>query len=189
MSDSTPADTTADPGSPPTDVSEPDTGDQTPDLTAEVDKWKAQARKHEERAKANAQAAKELEEFKRQSMSETEKAIDEARTSARREALVEAGGKVAAAEIRAAATGRMDEDQLDTLIDNVNLARFVDEDGEVDRQAVAQFVDGIAPKPSDETTAIVPTLDMGQGTRNAGQNAALNGDPLLRSLKDKLGIS
>ena len=188
MTDTAPADTTTDSAEQP-DASKPDTGDQTPDLTAEVDKWKALAKKHEARAKDNAKAAQELEEFRKQSMSETEKAIEQARTEGRREALTEAGAKIAAAELRAAATGRMTTEQLDTLVEGINLARFVDEDGEVDRDAVVKFVDGIAPPPTEDTTSTATALDLGQGTRNAGQNAALNGDPLLRSLKDKLGIS
>ena len=162
MSDTAPADTTTDTGSQ-TDASEPDTGDQAPDLTSEVEKWKAQARKHEERAKANAQAAKELEEFKRQSMSETEKAIEQARTEGRQQALAEAGGKIAAAELRAAASGRMSDEQVDTLLDGLNLARFVGEDGEVDRDAVTKFVDGIAPKQQEATPPGFP--DLGQGAR------------------------
>jgi hypothetical protein len=184
MSDTTPA-TDAPDTADQTDTSEPDTGDQGgPDLTAEVEKWKAQARKHEERAKANAKAAQELDEFRKQSMSETEKAIELARTEGRREALTEAGGKVAAAEIRAAATGRMNDEQVSTLLENVNLARFVDDAGEVDRDAVVAFVDGIAPQPTEQPT--VP-VDLGQGARTGG-TLPLNGDPLLRDLKSKLGI-
>ena len=184
MSDTAPAPSTDDAGQT-DDATEPDTGDETTDLASELDKWKAQARKHEERAKANAKAAQELEEFRKQSMSETEKAIEEARSAGRREALTEAGAKIAAAEIRASATGRMADEQVATLLENVNLARFVDDDGEVDREAVAAFVDGIAPPPAENQTA---TVDLGQGTRNAGQHVALNGDPLLRDLKSKLGI-
>lgn len=164
MSDTAPAPSTDDAGSQ-TEQSEPDTGDQTPDPTAELEKWKAQARKHEERAKANAKAAKELEDFKRQTMSETEKAIDEARTAGRREALTEAGSRIAAAEFRAAASGRMGLEQIETLLDGVNLARFVNDDGDVDRSAVSKFVDGIAPQPTENQPA-VPLLDLGQGARD-----------------------
>lgn len=163
------------------------TGD---DPAAEVERLRGElqkARKWEERAKANAKAAKELEEFRQQSMSETEKAIEQARTEGRRQALTETGQKIAAAELRAAASGRMTDEQLTTLLDGLNLARFVDDDGEVDREALTAFVDGIAPKPTEDEPA-VPLLDLGQGARSVGQNAALNGDPLLRSLKEKLGI-
>lgn len=155
-----------------------DTGDQSTDLESELTKWKAQARKHEERAKANAKAAKELEEFKRQSMSDTERAIEEARSEGRKQALGEAGSKVAAAEVRAAATGRMSAEQVDTLIDGINLARFIDDDGEVDRDAVTKFVDGIAPQRDSSGS----TLDLGQGARGTGAGPAKTDmDSLLRA--------
>lgn len=59
--------------------------DATPDPSAEVEKWKAQARKNEERAKANAAAAKELAELKAAQMTESEKLAAE-RDAARAEA-------------------------------------------------------------------------------------------------------
>lgn len=177
MSETAPAPSTDDADGQ-TEVSEPDTGDQAPDLTAELEKWKAQARKHEERAKANAKAAQELEEFRKQSMTATEKAIEEARTVGRREALTEAGSKVAAAEIRAAASGRMTGEQLHTLLENVNLARFISDDGEVDADAVASFVDGIAPQ-QDGTPS---PLDLGQGARGTGAGPSKTDmDSLLRA--------
>lgn len=154
---------------------------------AEAEKHKSLSRKHEERAKANANAAKELEQFRQQTMTETEKAIEQARNEGRQLALTEVGAKVAAAEFRAAAAGRLDPEQVDTLLENLNVGRFIGEDGEVDREAVARFVDGIAPKPTEESSTAT-ALDLGQGTRT-NQNAALNGDPLLRDLKSKLGIA
>jgi ferric-dicitrate binding protein FerR (iron transport regulator) len=141
---------------------DPDTGADTPDHAAEAEKWKALARKHEAQAKANAKAAKELDEFRKQSMTETEQAVEEARNDGRRQALVEAGSRIAAAEVRAAATGRLTADQLDTLLDGINLARFVSDEGEVDQTAVAKFVDGIAPQPEGRTAA----FDLGQGARD-----------------------
>lgn len=180
MSDTAPADAPNEPTDAATDdASEPDTGDQADDLTAELDKWKAQARKHEERAKANAKAAQELEEFRKQSMTETERAIEQARIEGRQQTLAEVGSKVAAAEVRAAATGRMSAEQIATLLDGLNLARFVGEDGEVDSAAVAQFVDGIAP-PKDDTAP--SPLDLGQGNRGTGAGPAKTDmDSLLRA--------
>lgn len=160
------------------------TDTDAPDLPAEVEKWKGLAHKHEKRAKDNAEAAKQLEQFKQQSMTDTEKAIEQARAEARADALAESGGKVAKAELRAAAAGRLDAEALDMLLDGINLAKFLDEDGEVDAVKVQAFMDGIAPK--SETTTAVAALDLGQGAR--GNNHALNGDPLEQSLKAKLGI-
>lgn len=48
--------------------------DDKPDPQAEIDKWKALARKHEQQAKANADAAKKLSELEDAGRSEIEKA-------------------------------------------------------------------------------------------------------------------
>lgn len=152
------------------------------DWKAEAEKLQRESRKWEDRAKANSKAAKDLEEFRRQSMSEAEKAIEQARTEARQQALVEVGAKVAAAEFRAAAAGRLDPSQVDTLLDGLNLARFIDEAGDVDREAVTRFIDGVAPPAGSDSFP-----DLGQGNRGT-TDVALNGDPLLRDLKSKLGI-
>lgn len=161
-------------------------GDGT-DWKAEAEKWQSLARKHEDRAKANSSAAKELEEFRRQSMTEQERAIDAARAEARAEAIAEFGGRLAEAEFRAVAAGRMSDEQVATLLEGVNLARFVGDNGEVDRAAVARFVDGIAPKQEQDAPKTPAFPDLGQGTRSNG-SMALNGDPLLKSVMAKLGI-
>lgn len=162
-----------------------DTGDNK-DWQSEATKWQNLARKHEERAKANATAAKELEQLRQQSMSDQEKAMATARAEGKAEALAAVMGKLAAAEIRAAAAARLSDEQLEALLEATNVAVFIGEDGEIDRAKVQRFVDGIAPPLTEEETR--PRFpDLGQGARG-GSNAALNGDPLLRDLKSKLGI-
>lgn len=167
-----------------------DTGATTVDHAAEAEKWKNLSRKHEERAKANSTAAKELEELRAKSMSDQEKAVDEARKAGKAEGLAATGARLVKAEIRAAAAGRLSDDQLKTLVDNLNPAAFLTEDGDVDEEKVSTFVKGIAPQTDEETTTTTSPLvpDLGQGARG-GDKAALNGDPILRSVKAKLGIS
>lgn len=184
MSDTTDTTTTTaeEPQGTDTTSAEPQGSDT--DWKAEARKWEERAKKNEAKAKEHATAAKELEQLRQQSMTDAEKAIEHARTEARQQALAEAGGKVAAAEIRAAAAGRLEAAQVETLLDGLNLARFIDDNGDVDRDKVAAFVDGIAPK-TDTAPAGFP--DLGQGTRST-QQMALNGDPLEQTLKQKLGI-
>lgn len=164
------------------------------DWRTEAEKWKELARKHEERAKANAAASKELETLREKSMSEQEKAVAQAKRDGYAEGLAAGSSKVAAAELRAAAAGRMTEAQVEALLEATNLAAFLGEDGEVDRTKVTKFVDGIAPKAAeteeDAGAGSRPPRrpDLGQGARGGGSNTALNGDPLLRDLKAKLGI-
>lgn len=147
------------------------------DWRSEADKWKALARKHEK-------AAKELDELRQQTMSDTEKALAQARTEGRTEGLAAGAARLAAAEIRAAAAGRMGNDQLDALLEATNLAVFIDDNGEVDRNRVGKFVDGIAPKVEPGPQ---PFPDLGQGARG-GTAGTLADDPLLRDVKAKLGI-
>jgi len=72
---------------PPDHTSEPggSGGDTSPDQQAEAEKWKALARKHEQQAKANAEAAKKLAEIEEGNKTELQKLTD-ARTAAEKEA-------------------------------------------------------------------------------------------------------
>lgn len=158
-----------------------ETDTDTTDYKAEAEKWKNQARKHEERAKANASAARELEQFRTAAMSDQEKAVEAARAEGRTEALRESGTKVVDAEVRAAAAGRSVD--IEALLEGLDRAKFLGDDGEADRDAITAWVDRVAPKP-EPTEAGFP--DLGQGVR--GQAQALNGDPLLRDLKSKVGV-
>lgn len=179
MSD-TAADTATD--APETTAEAPETAPDTgTDLTAELEKWKAQARKHEDRAKANSAAAKELEKLREQSMTDQERAVEEARKAARAEALAEVGASRVDDAVRVAAAGRPVD--VDALLDGLDRSRFLNEDGQPDRDAITSWVDRIAPA-TDPTTQRV---DLGQGARSSAA-LALNGDPLLNDLKSKLGI-
>lgn len=130
-----------------------------------------EAASYRTKAQANAQAAKELEAFKQATMSETEKAIAEAKAEGRMEALREGGGKLVAAEIRAAAAGRLTQKQLDALLDGTNLAAFVDDDGEVDRAKVSKYVEGIAPAEAPRNSGFP---DLGQGARGTNGGGDMN---------------
>lgn len=154
-------------------------GTATPDLTAEVEKWKSLSRKHEERARANAEAKAELDRLREASATDQEKAI----MAARREAAQSFGSKLAEAQFRVAGAGRLDADQLDGLLGVVDLKRFVDDNGDPDIDAITAAVSRVAPKSVDQ--GIPPDDHQGDHSR---QHMALNGDPLLNSLKGALGI-
>lgn len=118
--------------------------DDTTDWKAEAEKWKATSRKHEQRAKDNAAAAKERDELKRQGMSDAEKAADEAAAKARAEERTRLAGKLARQGFLAAAAGRVPN--AAEVADDLNLSRYVAEDGEVDEKGLAELVDRLAPK-------------------------------------------
>jgi hypothetical protein len=106
---------------------------------AEVEKWKALARKNEDKAKLHAAAAKELDALKASNMSETEKAVAEAEARGRAQAMSEAAGKLAAAEVRVALTGVVPDPAA--IIEDLDMSRYVTADGDVDEAAVAKLAE------------------------------------------------
>lgn len=170
-------------------------------LKAENEKFKAFARKQEDRAKGNADAVKErdalkteLEQFRQSTMSEQEKllakAVQEAEAKGRGDALGAVGQRLVRAEFRALAAGGIPD--LDGVLDDLNLSKFVGADGEPDTKAIEAAVKRLTPpKPAEPATPVQaasapgPRPDLTQGTR---QTMPLNGDPVLDAVKAKLGI-
>lgn len=136
----------------------------TADTADEVAKWKALARKHEDRAKANEAAKKELERLQAASMTEQEKAIAEAKAATRAEVLAEFGSSLVDAEFKAASAGLTLD--LDALLDNLDRAKFLAEDGKPDAARIGEFVSKLAPAKRSTAT------DTGQGARKDGTGPA-----------------
>lgn len=126
-----------------TDSGSSDDGDGT-DWKAEAEKYRALQKKWEARAKDNATAAKERDELRKQSMTDQEKAVEEASAKARAEERVRLSGRLARQGFLAAAAGRIPH--AASVADDLNLARFVGEDGEIDEDGLAELVDRLAPK-------------------------------------------
>lgn len=133
---------------------------------AEPQDWQAEAtrlreelvkaRKWEDRAKENSAAAKAAEKARLDAMSESERAIEEAKQSARQEATTAFGKRLATSEIRATAADAGAD--LAGVFDYLDLGRFVGEDGEPDTKAINAFVEGLPKK----APAPAPGLDLGQ---------------------------
>lgn len=102
----------------------------------------AASRKWETRAKKNSSAAEELARLKREGMSETEAAV----AAARAEERVKGGERIARSAFLAAAKGRMPDPK--EVVEDINLRKYVDDDGEVDDDAIAKLVDKLAPERS-----------------------------------------
>lgn len=142
-----------------------------------ADYWKARARENEQRAKT---ARQELEQLKREAMTDSERAVAEARDAARAEVLAEVNGRLVDAEVRTAAAGR--PVNVDALLDGLDRSRFVDDAGEVDRQALTSWLDQLAPV--QQQPAQLP--DMGQGAR--GVNRSSPEDMFGRLVTGGLGL-
>ena len=109
-------------------------------------------------------------------MSESERAIEEAKQSARAEATTQFGARLAQTEVRAQAADAGAD--LSGVFDYLDLTRFVGEDGEPDTKAIKSFVEGL---PKKAPTA--PGLDLGART-----TAPADGD-MNQALRRALGRS
>jgi hypothetical protein len=151
----------------------------------------------------------ELDKVRRQTMTDSERAVAEARDAARTETMSEFGAKLVAAEFKMKAAGRIGEAQLTTLMSGLNLAGFLTPQGDPDEAKIQAFIDGVAPaggagadqSQSNDSGDLGWLVDRtGKGAAdeqrqqfpNIGQGAqgtppALNDDPLLKALVGKVG--
>lgn len=140
-----------------------------PKPTETVEFWKAQARENEKRAKANADAVKELDKLRAANMTDTERTIAETKAATRTEVLREVGADRAADQVRLAASNRPID--VDALLEGLDLTKFVNDDGRPDTKAITAYVDRIAPAaPAPEPR--VPRVTT--GPRGSGKP---EGDP------------
>jgi hypothetical protein len=167
-----------------TDATTETAATEAPDLSAEVEKWKNLARKHEDRAKANQKAVSELETLRQSQMSDQEKALEQAKAAVRTETLREVGTHLVVAEFRAQAAGRLTAEQVGELVEDLDMSKYLTDTGQVDAERVAKKVDALAPKPTENAAPTWP--DLGQGARDT-QTPALNSDGLTRALMAKVG--
>lgn len=142
--------------------------------------WKAEARKWEQRAKENKQAASELEKQRLAAMTEAERAVAEAEERGRTAATTEFGKRLATSEIKAAAaeTGA----DLTGVFEFLDLSRFVDENGEPDAKAIKSFVGGLPLK--DDGKPRPPRPDQNQGRQSGG--TASTADQFAAAIGDLL---
>lgn len=108
--------------------------------------------------KARQALEKQIEEFRTAQMSEQERAVAEAVARARTDALHEVGTRLATAEIRSALIGVLPKPQVDALLEDINPAKYLTENGEVDDEKVAALVQRqsqFAPKSSSPPSAPV----------------------------------
>lgn len=106
--------------------------DGTDDATSATEteneaKWKAMARKHEKEAKA---ARAEADKLRQATLSDQEKALEDAKSQGKAEAASEYASLLAAARLEAAGVPA-------EIVEDLNLAKFIDEDGTVNAEKVA----------------------------------------------------
>lgn len=77
-------------------------------------------------------------------MTEQERAVADAEQRGRTAALAGAGERLVRAEFRAAAAGRVDKDTLAAYLEDVNLGKFLGDDGEPDVKAIEARIGKLA---------------------------------------------
>jgi hypothetical protein len=115
--------------------------------------WKHYARRNEERINAlmteYPQLKEQAEAYKKHveaNQTEHQRAVVEAEQRGRKAAMAEAGGHMVEAYVRAAAAGRMSEEQVSTLLQGLDRNRFVNPaTGQVDAQMVSGYIGMLAP--------------------------------------------
>lgn len=132
------------------------------ELIAERDKWKSLSRQNEDRWK---EASKERDDLKAASMTDAEKALEQAKQEARNSAIAEVGTRLVESELRTAAvTAGVQLPSFEFL----NTAQFVGDDGLPNADRIKTFVESL-PKPA---TGPEYSQDLGlgrQGSAVAGQ--------------------
>jgi hypothetical protein len=133
--------------------------------------WKHQSRKHENTVKTRADydavkaKAAQFDQLEAASRTEQERAIEAAKAEARQEALREAAPRMVSAEFRAAAKGVLTAEQVTTLLEDLDLNKYLTDKGEVDVVKVEKKVTAFAPTGGGAGSG---RTDMGQGRRPNG---------------------
>lgn len=153
----------------------PPANQDTTDWKAELDKWKADSRKHERNSRT---LAKELDDLKKASMTDQQKAIAEAVDEAKKGWNTEMGSNLALTEFKAKAETMLGKDKVTALLPTLKVDAFLNDDGQPDSDAIDNFLETIAPPKQTNT------FDFGQGARGNGQGNAqsLADDPFAKEI-------
>ena len=106
--------------------------------------------------------AAELAALKAANATDLEKAVTNATTETRSAVAREFGEKLARGTLKAQLSTRMDAKVAEELIADLNIGKFVGDDGEVDEAEITKAVDRLAPAKGPRR------FDLGQGGRGDG---------------------
>lgn len=117
---------------------------------ADTTDWKAEARKWEQRAKDNQKAAKDFEAQRKAAMTEADRAVLEAEERGRTAALTSFGQRLVRTEFIAEAAKRNPGYDASAILDDLNLTRYIGEDGEPDSKAIVKAAQRLIPEASSD---------------------------------------
>lgn len=109
-------------------------------------------------ARANAMDALEAE-----LASDTEKATKAAADQATKAAMAQAVPRIVTAEFRAAAKGVLTDEQLSAVLEDLDMTKYADDNGEADLAKIAAKIAAIAPAQQQQPPGVGPYRLLGQG--------------------------
>jgi hypothetical protein len=146
------------------DGQQEDGGKPEPDWKAEARKWESRAKKNDVTAKANAAAAKRLADIEAVNQTEAERLQAAAKAAEDRAAAAER--RAAAATIRSTLVDAgYPSEHAGALIDDMNVSRYIGDDGQVDTEAVAAKYGPLAPSSGPRAPARNPAQGNGAPQR------------------------
>lgn len=137
-----------------------------------VENLRKENAKYRTKAAENSDAAKTAELARHAAMSDAERAVAEAESRGRTAAAAEYGQRLARSDFVAASARRNAEFDAAAVLDDLNLARFVGEDGEPDTAAIGKAVERLVPELSGPPRP--PSFD-GGARSPAPATAGMNG--------------
>jgi molecular chaperone GrpE (heat shock protein) len=131
--------------------------------------WKSEARKWEQRAKDNLAKVKEYEPKAKQfdtlqAAQRTAEQRAQAEAEAAQQRALDAMQKAARTTVKAALTGVVDDP--DSILDDLNIARFVTDDGEIDEDAVTALREKYAALGGGKPRTPAPNPAQGAGGKS-----------------------
>lgn len=180
-------DNAGDEGTPPTDpppdpVPPADTGKTF--TQADLDKQIQQRLDRERKRFADYDAVKakaaKLDEIEKANATDLEKAVNAAKDETRAEITRGFGEKLARGVMKAELATRMKPADADAILDDLNLAKFVADDGSIDEDAIAKTLARLAPKGA---------VDLGQGGRGDGPTLEQQINDAMKAGNTRLAIS
>lgn len=123
-----------------------------------LDRMKAERNEAQKQLKA---LQKDLDQLRQAQMSESEKAVAEAEARGRATAAAEFGQKLAAARFVAEAARRNAEFDATAVLEDLNLAKYVTDDGEPDTKGLAAVVERLVPEKAAPAGPRFGNADLG----------------------------
>lgn len=163
-----------DPIIPPVDGVKPDAPADAPEVKAptaeDIAKLNAALDKERDLRKAAEKSVKDFDTQRRAAMTEAERAVAEAEERGRLTAVTAYGQRLARTEYIAEAARRNPGFDAAGVLEDINVAKFIGEDGEPDSKAIAASVARLVPASG----AVHQSTDVGQGPRGTAAVPDMN---------------